>query len=83
MAPRKKTKQIAAGEFKAKCLRIMDEVQSSKAPIVVTKHGKPIVTIVPYEERKVFPYGAQRHQIKIKGDIVGPTGEPWNAEASS
>lgn len=80
---KKKPKQIPAGEFKAKCLRIMDEVQSSKTPIVVTKHGKPIVTIVPFEEKKDFPYGLMSRQIKICGDIVGPTGEIWNAESDS
>ncbi len=79
----KKLKQFAAGEFKAKCLQIMDEVQNTKIPVVVTKHGKPVVTIVPFEERKVFPYGAMQHQIKINGDIVGPLREPWNAESDS
>lgn len=79
----KKPKQIAAGEFKAKCLQIMDEVQSTRTPVVVTKHGKPVVTIMPFEERKVFPYGSMEHQIKIKGDIVGPAGVAWNAESES
>jgi prevent-host-death family protein len=76
----KKTKEIAAGEFKAKCLKLMDEVQISKTPLVVTKHGKPIVTILPFDEKKPFPFGYMRGQISIKGDIVGPTGEKWNAE---
>ncbi len=78
--PDKKKKQIAAGEFKAKCLKLMDEVQSSKTPLVVTKHGKPIVTIIPFEEKQGFPIGFMRGQISIKGDIVGPSGEIWNAE---
>ncbi len=77
----RKPKQIPAGEFKSKCLKLMDEVQSSKTPLVVTKHGKPVVTILPFEERRPFPFGFMRGQITIKGDIVGPTGEVWNAEA--
>ena len=80
MSP-KKMKQIAAGEFKAKCLKLMDEVQSSKIPLIVTKHGKPMVTILPFaEEAKVFPFGYMKGRMAITGDIVGPIGERWNAE---
>ncbi|HEY9871566.1 MAG TPA: type II toxin-antitoxin system Phd/YefM family antitoxin [Candidatus Obscuribacterales bacterium] len=79
---KKRTTQIAAGEFKAKCLKLMDEVQRSKVPLVVTKHGKPVVTIVPFEDTKPFPFGYMRGRISIKGDIIGPTGEKWDAEAN-
>jgi prevent-host-death family protein len=44
-------KQIAAGEFKAQCLAIMDQVSGSGEPVVVTKHGKPVVKLVPAENR--------------------------------
>ncbi len=59
----------------------MDEVQASNTPLVVTKHGKPIVTIYPFEEGESFPIGFMHGQITITGDIVGPTGETWNADA--
>lgn len=77
----KKPKQIAAGEFKAKCLKLMDEIDMSKIPLTVTKHGKPIVTIFPFEEKREFPFGYMKGQITIKGDIVGSTGEIWNADS--
>jgi len=32
-------RQIAAGEFKAKCLRIMDEINATGKSLVVTKRG--------------------------------------------
>lgn len=40
---------IAAGEFKARCLRLMDEVQETGVPIVVTKRGRPVSRLVPVE----------------------------------
>ena len=41
---------VGAGEFKAKCLRIMDEVQATGEPVLVTKRGKPVVRVsVPDE----------------------------------
>jgi prevent-host-death family protein len=38
---------IAAGEFKARCLQLMDEVAETGDDIVVTKHGKPVARLVP------------------------------------
>jgi prevent-host-death family protein len=38
---------IAAGEFKAKCLAVMDEVQATGQPVVVTKRGKPVARLTP------------------------------------
>lgn len=75
----KKAKYIPAGIFKAQCLKLMDEAQASKTPIVVTKHGKPIVTVTGYEEKKQFPIGSLKGTVQIKGDIVGPTGVVWDA----
>src|SRR5580692_2866208 len=65
-------KQIPAGEFKARCLAIMDQVMQSGEPIVVTKHGKPVVKLVPAENRAddIFDYMAGK--AKVVGDIVGP-----------
>jgi prevent-host-death family protein len=65
-------KQIAAGQFKAQCLAIMDQVLQSGEPVVITKHGKPVVKLVPAEDRvdDIFDYMAGK--VKIVGDIVGP-----------
>ncbi len=76
----KKPKQVAAGLFKSKCLKLMDEVQMTKIPLIVTKHGHPVVTIHPFEERTAFPYGDMKGRIVIKGDIIGPSNEEWNAK---
>lgn len=40
-------REMKAGEFKAKCLAVMDEVAATGEPVVVTKRGKPIVRLVP------------------------------------
>ena len=40
---------IAAGEFKSKCLRLMDEVAETGVPIIVTKRGRPVSRLVPVE----------------------------------
>ncbi len=42
---------IAAGEFKAKCLAVMAEVNATGRPVLVTKRGKPLARVLPLEER--------------------------------
>lgn len=40
---------MPAGEFKAKCLKLMDEVNETGATIVITKRGRPVCRLVPVE----------------------------------
>jgi prevent-host-death family protein len=40
-------REMKAGEFKAKCLAVMDEVAATGEPVVITKRGKPIARLVP------------------------------------
>lgn len=66
---------IPAGEFKAKCLRLMDDVQRTGEPIEITKHGKPVVRVVPVEkETQSFRplFGRGKGWMTIKGDIISP-----------
>jgi len=65
-------KQIAAGAFKAQCLAIMDQVSQSGEPVVITKHGKPVVKLVPAENSADDIFGYMKGKFKIVGDIVGP-----------
>ena len=75
---------IQAAEFKAKCLKLMDTVQKYGEEIIITKHGKPIAKLVamklPEKEKDDSWFGCMKGTGKIVGDIVGPTGEKWNAE---
>lgn len=40
---------IPAAEFKATCLELMDRVRETGAEYVVTKHGRPVAKLVPYD----------------------------------
>ena len=75
------TLQIPAGEFKAKCLKLMDQVRESGREIVITKRGKPVAKLVPLEplEPKERPplFGCMKGSIEILGDIIGPFHEEW------
>lgn len=54
------TRTIPAGEFKARCLKLMDEVNETGVPIIITKRGRPVSRLVPAEPlnagiRGLFP----------------------------
>lgn len=40
-------REVKAGDFKARCLQLMDEVAETGDSIVVTKRGKPVARLVP------------------------------------
>lgn len=71
--------EVPAGEFKARCLELMDRVAESHAPIVITKRGRPVAKLVAIAAPRPL-YGAMRGSVSILGDIVAPTGERWEAD---
>jgi prevent-host-death family protein len=72
-------KTISAAEFKAKCLRILDELEPGG--IVVTKRGRPVARVLPASaaDNKSL-IGSMKGKIQIKGDIFS-TGVAWDAES--
>lgn len=40
-------KEITATQFKARCLRLLDEVAETGESLVVTKHGRPVARVEP------------------------------------
>ena len=73
---------IKASEFKARCLKLMDEVAESGEEIVITKHGRPISKLAPYREKPKAPFGRHRDIIRIIGDIIEPIDVEWEAESN-
>jgi len=68
----KRPKTIPAGVFKSQCLAIMDEVQAKSQPVIITKHGKPVVKLVPVTQERDDIFGFMAWKGTIVGDIVGP-----------
>jgi prevent-host-death family protein len=63
---------IKASEFKARCLKLMDEVAQSGEPLVVTKNGRPIAQLTPISRERRSIWGLHKGQIEILGDIIEP-----------
>ena len=57
---------IAATDFKARCLKILDDVRDSGEHVTITKHGHPVAKLVP-----VGPVGRRASIIgACKGSIA-------------
>jgi prevent-host-death family protein len=74
-------KTMAAGEFKARCLQVMEQVSSTRTPVVITKRGKPIAKLVPVDEFRSEVFDSLKGKIEILGDIVSPLIPPEDWEA--
>jgi prevent-host-death family protein len=74
-------KKIAAGEFKARCLTLMEDVRSTREPLIITKRGKPVAKLVPIEDAKDDFIGRLKGVFRVVGDIESPIEPPeaWEA----
>ena len=39
------SKTLSASAFKARCLALMDEVERTGEPVIITKHGRPVAQL--------------------------------------
>ena len=75
------TRVIKASEFKARCLKLMDEVAEYGGEIIITKNGHPTARLVAYREKPNTLFGIDRGKLEILGDIVSPIDVEWEAES--
>jgi prevent-host-death family protein len=70
-------KEVAISEFKAKCLALLDQVQKTKKPILVTRFGKPIAEVGPPSQKENVAswVGSMKGTFEILGDIVSPAAD--------
>lgn len=65
-------KRISAAEFKARCLRVMDDVRATREAVVITKRGQPVAKLVPADAPSQNFLGCLNDVIQISGDIESP-----------
>jgi prevent-host-death family protein len=73
------TKIIKTSEFKAKCLALLDEVQSTGQTLTITKHGRVVAELGPPRARKKSLSGTWKGKVFITGDIMSPIDVEWEA----
>ena len=73
-----KIQAVAAGEFKAKCLKLLDGVAATGQPLTITKRGRPVAQVVPMPGQRVL-FGAMKGSVLMPRDVVAPVGDDWEA----
>lgn len=71
----KRLNTIPAGEFKARCLALLDRVAETGEELIVTKRGKPVARLLPAE----MPQGL-KGSVVWEGDLTSPIGDRWDVE---
>lgn len=74
-------KTMAISQFKTHALKVIDQLSHAHESIVVTKRGKPLVVITPYQDstKKTEP-GQLSNTLVFEEDIISPLGEDmWEA----
>ena len=72
-------REIGAGEFKAKCLQLMDEVDRNRIELIITKRGRPVARLMPIEPDNDETFiGSMRGTATTLGDIVSSDPDEWS-----
>ncbi|MHB8253983.1 MAG: type II toxin-antitoxin system Phd/YefM family antitoxin [Acidiferrobacter sp.] len=75
------TMSVNVAEFKAKCLKLIDQVAVTHKPLVISKRGRPMAKLVPIDyEPPTSLFGYMKNTGQILGDIVDVPHEPFAAE---
>ena len=69
-------KSIEASDFQDQCLSLLEELDAEG--LVITKNGRPVARVLPFEGPNAHLIGSLRHRVTVKGDLF-TTGLPWNA----
>lgn len=80
MSARAKTRKetsIPAGEFKAKCLALLDEVDATGRTIVVTKRGRAVARVVPLSNAAAA--ASLVGTLLEEEDLLSPVAASWDA----
>jgi prevent-host-death family protein len=72
-------KKISAAIFKAQCLTLMEDVRSTRRPIVITKRGKPIAKLVPLDEPTDEFIGRLKGVFEVVGELDSDPAEAWES----
>ncbi len=73
--------QIEISKFRTTCRAVLDRVARTREPVLVTRHGEPVATIVPHTPSTAGSWlGSMKGSVAIHGDIIAPALESSGGE---
>ncbi len=74
-------REVMASEFRQQCLSLLDQVEHTKARIVITKRGRPVARLVPLDDGDVpAPTLGSVRLLAEDDEVYFSTGEPWSSD---
>ncbi len=70
---------ISAAQFKAECLKLMDQVEKTRQPITITKHGRPVAQLTPVPADTDSLFGYMKSTLRVTGNVMAPLDVEWSA----
>ncbi|MDE0034370.1 MAG: type II toxin-antitoxin system Phd/YefM family antitoxin [Deltaproteobacteria bacterium] len=69
---------IGAAEFKASCLRVINQMSKDGEPVTITRRGRPVAVLHPIEPPDERPsiIGAMRGSVLAYHDPFRPAADP-------
>ena len=64
--------KIAATEFKARCLHLMEQVRRTRRPVLITKRGRVVAQLAPPPPEAARPWLRLRGSVVRARDVVSP-----------
>jgi prevent-host-death family protein len=73
-------KTVAKHLLKAKMLAYFREIEATGEPIIVTSHGKPVLTVAPYAPPRSPDevFADVRGTVSIPDSVMEPETDEWN-----
>lgn len=72
---------IGASEFKVRCRELVDQIAAGCQELVITRHGQPVLRLLPYRKRPETLFGIDHGRFEIVGNVGEPIDVEWEAEA--
>ena len=66
---------VSIYDAKAQFSRICENVATTGTEVVVSRHGKPLVRIIPFEPPRGFVFGAAKGRFTVADDFDAPCPE--------
>ena len=64
---------LSVSQFKATCLAVLEDINKQKKRVIITKRGKPIAEVIPFEAEHEGIH--LKDTVTFMGDIISPVAE--------
>lgn len=75
--------ELSMREFEARCRQVVEEALARHEEVLLTRDGHAVARLVPVatgSQPSASLFGRMAGSARIHGDIVDPTGDPWDAD---